>query len=202
MKKLLIVLMFLVGSAQAKDEGAFYLGGGYGFTYSSVSVLNEYYLPNDKVDARGRYKSIAMQDSSYNFYAGYQFNNIVEVELSYKDYGTLEKEYFTENPYSIDFSANLGYNFLNNQFRPFVIVGAGYMYSNSNVLEDNFTVFNLGFGGEYYPTSFKGVGFRLLAQSDSYIGSGVAYDPSTNRSVSSTLFRYYYMYSVNLAYRF
>ena len=114
-------------------------------------------------------------DTGFKFYGGYKFNTIVGVEASYVQYGTFDfksSDAATTNvtteikPKSLNVAANLGYDFLNDQLRPYALVGLGYVnFSQSGAPSvystDNGAAFVWGLGLEYTPTLFKGVGFRV-----------------------------------------
>ena len=142
---------FGVGSSMYSDEGM-----GKSFDNFSVEV--------DK-----------SSDFGFKVYGGYQINNIVGVEASYIQYGkfdfkTADKytKYVTAEiePKSLNIAANLGYGFLNNELKPYALVGLGYVvfdqtgspevYSSENGL-----AFSWGIGMDYTPSLFKGVGFRI-----------------------------------------
>jgi len=110
-------------------------------------------------------------DTGFKLYAGYKFNTIVGVEASYVNYG---KFTYTDNsglttttlnPESLNVAANLGYDFLNDQLRPYALVGLGYVdfaqggYDKVYSTESSFGMV-FGMGVEYTPKNFHGIGFR------------------------------------------
>ena len=113
------------------------------------------------------------QDTSNGFklYAGYKFNTIVGVEASYVNYGkftyknSLGDTTTTLNPESLNLAANLGYDFLNDQLRPYALAGLGYVdfaqggYDKIYSTESSFGMV-FGVGVEYTPKNFHGIGFR------------------------------------------
>ena len=113
-------------------------------------------------------------------YGGYKFNSIVGVEASYINYGTFSYKAAgsytgivnTEvKPQSLNVAANLGYDFLDDQLRPFALIGLGIVnFGQSGAPEvyskDNGAALVYGIGVEYTPTLFKGIGFRATMESD------------------------------------
>jgi len=122
--------------------------------------------------------SVEVDDGSatgFKIYGGYKINTIVGVEASYVQYGTFtfkSADAATNNvstkikPKSLNVAANLGYDFLNDQLRPYALVGLGYVnFGQTGAPEvystDNGAAFVWGMGVEYTPKMFKGIGFRL-----------------------------------------
>lgn len=204
MKKIILNLALISSLFSAQDEDlskGFYLGAGYGGTFgSSLAAISS----GNYASVSGIYDSTYDFDSGYNFYAGYQFNRIVAVELSYKDFGHFDGKVFTQNPNTLNFDLNLGYQFLEDQLRPFVLIGLGLLDANFNTpsLSDDLGVYNTGFGIEYYPKSFSGVGFRFLGESSLSYEGVVAYDELTSRYIQAEVFRTYYMASIGISYKF
>ena len=154
------------------------------------------------------------KDTSFGarVYGGYKFNKIVAVEGSFTYYGNFNYKY-TEggsgkaaelNPWGLNVAANLGYDFLDDQLRPYGLIGLGYMsYSQSGKQKlyttDGSLATVYGFGVEYTPTVLQGVGFRL--QFDSTVSAvGVTYsDPKKDDKYFMQSFN---MLSLNAQYRF
>ena len=182
----------------------FYVGLGYGTTGFSDGDFGKEF-DSFKVEPDND------TDSGFKFYGGYKFNKIVGVEGSYVNYGTMDFKY-TEGgsgtateikPYSLNVAANLGYDFLNNQLRPYALVGMGYVNYNQSgqtlySSESSFAgVFGLGL--EYTPTMFQGVGFRLSY--DSTIPAVVMTYADSSKD-DKVFLQSFNMISLNVQYRF
>lgn len=152
-------------AVNSHDNG-FYVGLGYGLTGLSDGDFGKEF-DTFKVEPDNN------TDSGFKLYGGYKFNKIVGVEGSYINYGTMDYKY-TEGgtgtatelkPSSLSVAANLGYDFLDNQLRPYALVGLGYVnynQSGQNLYSTEGSVATvIGIGVEYTPTMFQGVGFRL-----------------------------------------
>ena len=125
-------------------------------------------------------------------YAGYKFNSIVAVEATFIQYGTYsfknEKGSDTITteikPRTLNVVANLGYDFLNDQLRPFALVGLGVVNFNQSgnldvYSKDNGAALVVGVGLEYTPTIFHGIGFRAtLENTTTYTILDFSDDPS------------------------
>jgi len=173
MKKNIIVAIFLAllsTTLVAEDKSGWYMGLGYGSTaYEDDDMGKENYptymgeLDKDT-------------DNGVVIYGGYKINNYISVEGSYRDYGefTYKGSYnSTVEAQSIAISGNLGYPFLENQLRPFVILGVGYVYTDTKnsafaVIDDDAASLHVGFGLEYEPNSLNGLGFRIAYEGDAY----------------------------------
>ena len=148
-----------------------YVGLGYGMTGFSDGDFGKEF-DNFKVEPDNN------TNSGLKIYGGYKFNKIVGVEGSYVNYGTMDFKY-TENgtgtatkikPSSLNVAANLGYDFLNDQLRPFALAGLGYVNYNQSGVQKLYTTDGsfatvVGVGIEYTPILFQGVGFRLSYES-------------------------------------
>lgn len=109
----LALLSTAVFAEEAKYSGA-YIGLGYGMTSFSIT-------DNGK-------ELFGQGSSGLKLYGGYQFNQIVGVELAYNDFGKFDAksgQSYSESPTNISLSANLGYAFLDGQLRPFATLGLG-----------------------------------------------------------------------------
>jgi len=189
MKKILLASLLAFGfttAAVASEDGkGTYVGLAYGNTaYASSS--DNFNLDNDT-------------DSGYKLYGGYQFNKIVAVEASYTDYG----KFAYTSTHSIETTAlgvvaNLGYNFLDGQLRPFALVGLSYLDFTQNggdfFDDDNTLAVTYGLGVEYSPTVLNGVGFRALWNVDAF---------TAERPLSNDTDGYAFgMFSVAVQYKF
>jgi len=154
------------------------------------------------------------KDASYGskIYGGYKFNKIVGVESTFTYYGAFNYKYTeggsgkaTEiNPWGLNVVANLGYDFLDDQIRPYGLIGLGYVSYNQGYNQKLYTTDGslatvYGFGVEYTPTSLQGIGFRL--QYDSSISS-VTMSYSDPTQDDKAFLQSYNMLSINAQYRF
>jgi opacity protein-like surface antigen len=163
MKKIILASLLAFGltsSAIASEDGS---GAYVGLAYGATAF--------DDGDARTVIKDDT--DSGYKIYGGYQFNKIVGVEASYTDYGTFTYvSGRTLESSAFGVAANLGYNFLDGQLRPFGLLGLSALsldQNNGPVYDDDSTIsVTYGVGVEYYPKAFKGVGFRALWNVEAY----------------------------------
>ena len=151
--------------------------------------------------------------TGFKLYSGYKFNTIVGVEASYIQYGTFSYKSADSvtthvttkvKPKSLNVAANLGYDFFNDQLRPYGLIGLGYIAYNQGYKQELYTTDGslatvYGFGVEYTPTLFQCVGFRL--QFDSTVSAvGVTYsDPKKDNKYFMQSFN---MLSLNAQYRF
>lgn len=168
MKKSLIavgaaVLLSTAVLADPNSSGA-YVGTGFGTTG---------YADDNYVRDIGR-TALDKSNSGYKFYGGYQFNNIVGVEVGYTDYGKFSAvQDYSQEADSLSVGANVGYSFLDGQLRPFGIFGLGFVsldIQNSPVSlpEDNTFTYHYGVGVQYEPDVLMGLGLRLAYEADLY----------------------------------
>ncbi len=149
--------------AGPNSNGA-YIGVGFGATG---------YADDNYVQDVGR-TGLDKSDTGYKIYGGYQFNNIVGVEVGYTDYGKFSaaQDYIQEaNAMSV--GANVGYSFLDGQLRPFGIIGLGYVdldtqNSPVTIVDDTVATFHYGVGIQYEPDALIGFGLRLAYEEDFY----------------------------------
>ena len=209
----LAAMLLLSSSAFAEDTNTlkaenshangYYMGLGYGTTSFSDGDFGKEF-ENFKVAPDQD------SDSGFKLYGGYKFNKIVAVEGSYINYGTMNFKYTEDGtgtatqmkPYSLNVAANLGYDFLNNQLRPFALAGVGYVnYAQSGVQKvyttDGSFATTVGLGVEYTPTLFQGVGFRLAYDAD-IAAVSVNYPTKDDKTFWQTL----HMISLSAQYRF
>ena len=197
----------------------FYLGAGLGTSFYNASLTkSQYYIqdPDGTYVIKGDDLSeLDDSDTGYILYGGYQFNKIVGIEGSFTDYGTfssdLKNRTYTKQPQSYAIAANVGYNFLNGQLRPFGIIGLGYLITNQDcdykrldIWKEDFVTLHMGVGVEYYPTVLKGLGFRASYVADSYVGEVDTFEgPSTTDKVTHTLlWQNYSLLYAAIAYKF
>ena len=181
----------------------FYVGLGYGMSGFNDGDFGKEF-DNFKV-ASDNYT-----DSGFKLYGGYKFNKIIGVEAIYTSYGTMNFKY-TEGgtgtateikPNSLNVAANLGYDFLDNQLRPYALVGLGYINYNQTGAQNLYTTDGafagvFGIGLEYSPTLFQGVGFRL-AYDNTFSSVTMSYPNKDDESYAQSLG----MLSLNVQYRF
>jgi len=190
MKKALLALLsstMLVSTLSAADintttpaktdaiNTGWYMGLGLGAAGYSDSDMGKDF---DNYEVQVDQKS----NLGVKIYAGYKFNSIVGVEASYTNYGTFKYKAAgsttdsvdTEvSPSSLNVVANLGYDFLDDQLRPFALVGLGYVNfgqssnpSHEVYSTDNGAALVIGTGVEYTPSIFNGIGFRFTIEQD------------------------------------
>ena len=183
----------------------FYVGVGFGATGFSDGDFGKEF-DNFKVEPD--------KDTSYGsrIYGGYKFNKIVAVESTITYYGAFNYKYTeggsgkaTElNPWGINVAANLGYDFFDDQLRPYGLAGLGYISYNQGFNQKLYTTDGslatvFGFGVEYTPTLFQGVGFRL--QYDSTVSAvNMTYSDATKEN--KAFLQSFNMLSLNAQYRF
>ena len=161
MKKIILVSLLAFGlttSAIANDNGeGVYFGLGYGSTAFDDDNIR---ISNLKDDS----------DNGVKIYGGYQFNKIVGVEATYTDYGKFSYPDAEISAPAVSVAANLGYNFLDAQLRPFALVGLSHLnisQSGTPIYDDDDTIaFSYGIGIEYAPTVLNGIGFRAEWNAD------------------------------------
>ena len=228
MKKSLISIasvLLLLSSASAQEDAnvvapaqeqakvntgkGFYVGAGVGYSYYWAALSESTYNMDN-----GQYKfseqDLSDSDTGYILYAGYQFNKIVGVELAYTDYGQYTHVDITgkevqQDPVSTSLYANLGYNFLNGQLRPFGLLGIGYLQQNQSEkyldVDENVATAHFGVGVEYYPTVLKGLGIRATWTSDYYYESTYGYTASDVQA-DVVLWQQYGLLSASIQYKF
>ncbi len=170
MKKILsmaavLALMSTAVIAGPNSNGA-YVGVGVGGSGYADDDFTKKELAADNLDE---------SDSGYTVYGGYQFNNVVGVELGYTDYGkfTADNDY-SQAATSFHVAANVGYSFLDGQLRPFGTLGLGYVsldwQNKPDIIEidDGGGAFHYGLGVQYEPDFLAGFGLRLAYEADIY----------------------------------
>jgi len=178
MKKIVLFMLSLimVTSLSAEQKGA-YAGIGFG----STSFDDGDYI-NDLSRYTGANISKDFSSSGFKLYGGYQFNNIVALEVSYMTYGkhSINWNAYTAyvDPKALSLCANLGYNFgEKEEFRPFVLLGLSsfdsgqshnYASGGDFYEDDTFMTFHAGLGFEYNPATLNGIGFRITWEGDFY----------------------------------
>lgn len=195
MKKIILASLLAFGftaSAIASEDGSgAYVGFAYGTTAFADGDADEY-VGADLKDNK---------DSGYKIYGGYQFNKIVGVEATYTDYGDYSYPNTDLSPTAMSVGANLGYNFLDGQLRPYALVGLSYLnldQSKTDIYDKDSTVaYTYGIGIEYSPKVLNGLGFRAMWNTDIYIVD--ATDANTDDDYYAQGFG---MFSVAVQYKF
>ena len=161
-----VAFLSTAGIAGPNSHGA-YVGAGYGNSaYGDADFVQE---------ALGRV-NLEETDTGYKVYGGYQFNNVIGIEVGYNDYGTATaSQEYSQAAKSFNVAANLGYSFLDGQLRPFATLGLGVVsldwqnlpaYYTS--LNDTAGAFHYGLGIQYEPDFLIGFGLRLAYEVDTY----------------------------------
>jgi len=165
---LFLLSTLFIGTLSASEEGrGFYVGVGVGSTgYIDNGFAHEQLNKNVN-------QAISESATGAKLYGGYQFNTIIGIELAYIYYGNYDiNEDYSYSAEGASLSANLGYTFLSGQLRPYALLGIGYVYSDfehENSLVDNYNpTLHIGFGLDYMPSAFGGVGFRGAYESNSF----------------------------------
>ena len=161
MKKIILAsfLVFGLTTSAVADENAkgAYFGLGYGSTSFNDDNIGNVNLKDDS-------------DNGVKVYGGYQFNKIVGVEATYTDYGKFSYPDTELSASAVSVAANLGYNFLDAQLRPFALVGLSYLNISQSgtpiYADDNTVAFSYGIGIEYAPKVLNGIGFRAEWNAD------------------------------------
>lgn len=206
MKHNLLVLIasgMIVSSLSAADVNAsktdvktgWYMGVGIGAAgYSDGDMGKEFEYFKVEVDNATA--------TGVKLYGGHKFNSIVGVEASYINYGTHSYKQAdsykgtvnTEvSPQSLNVAANLGYDFLDDQLRPFGLAGLGIVnFGQSGSPEvyskDYGAALVLGAGVEYTPKKFHNVGFRLTLESDiAYVVQSYSSSNKDDKAFAHTL---------------
>lgn len=195
--------------AQESDSSGTYFGLGAGWSGTRGSVTDVHYYTDDLDDSTAiKTDGYNENDIGYKIYGGYQINNIVGVEASYNNYGKMGYKTNEQKPESISVYANVGYNFLNAQLRPFGLLGLGYLrtnevHTNQYGLDDDFTTLHAGLGVEYYPTPLKGFGVRFALESDLNMKKDTTeYVDNENHYSSETFYRRFLICYLGVQYKF
>lgn len=213
MKYSLLVLMtssIILSSLSAADvqssKTGWYMGVGIGSAiYSDGDMGKEFEYFKAEVDDT---TSIGGK-----IYGGYKFNTTVGVEASAIDYGAYrykQTDSYTGKidtkvgPQSFNVAANLGYDFLDDQIRPFGLVGLGVVnfgqYGSPEVYsKDKGAALLLGVGIEYTPKESQGVGFRATIESDTaYVIQSYTDSAKDDKTFAHTLS----LFSLGVNYKF
>lgn len=160
MKKMLVSLLIgllSITSLNGADDNTmnkkgFYVGAGVGS--SSMDTDND--LNTTTYDG----------SSATHLYVGYQFNNVIALELGRTDYGDIKNEQTKAvmfSPTSTSLNANVGYSFLDSQLRVAAVIGISALNMNQKqqtFLDDSGIGFNWGATVQYEPNGLKGFGIR------------------------------------------
>ncbi len=201
-------------SVKEKTGEGVYAGLGIGSSLYNVAVANTKYNFDTSTGTVSGSDIEQLDDSDigYLLYGGYQFNRIIAIEGSYTDYGsfssTINGKDYSKKPRSFAVYANAGYTFLNGQLRPFGLLGLGYLLTNQsatyeqlNGFDDSAFTVHAGLGVDYYPTQFKGFGFRAAFTNDTnYDNSVKTYNNTVETSTS--MWQYYSLFYIGAQYKF
>jgi len=201
----LMITSLSVNSLNAEDNSFTYAGIGGGYSMINAHFMDSDYYINDGTTTRTSKTKNYKEDSiGMKVYGGYQFNKIIAVEASFTDYGTLSSDNYTQKPQSISVYANAGYSFLNNQLRPFGLLGLSYLQTNQSrdLLDNDMGAIHAGIGVEYYPTALKGFGIRGAIESDFHVSSQSAVNEDETHYSSQSFYKRYALFYVGAQYRF
>ena len=169
-----LILMNVSLLANDNSEGV-YFGLGYGSVkYSDSNYVNEIITPAE----------LSTSDSGVKVYGGYQFNNVVALELGYADLGTFNAGGYSQTSTSVSAGVNLGYSFLESQLRPYVLLSLAMLntqFENNpyNDLNGDNTIIQYGVGIQYEPNFLDGFGVRLAYELNPYSLSALGHSGST-----------------------
>ncbi len=200
-----LLALSMTASVLNADEEFVYAGVGAGYSLFNANFLDsDYYLVDDQVASAYKHKNYNEDSIGFKAYGGYRFNNIIAVEASFTDYGTISSKNYTQNPQALALYANAGYAFLDNQLRPFGILGLSYLQTNQsyNLLDDDFVAIHAGLGLEYYPKGLKGFGMRAAFESDLHVSSQYATNASETHYSSQSFWKRYMLFYVGAQYKF
>jgi len=200
----LILLLNAFNTVYASDDGSgtyFGLAGGY-TTYNAFFTHNQYYIQDETTVSTT--KSFHENSTGLKVYGGYQFNKIVAVEAAYVEYGKFTTTDYTQDPSSFSVYANLGYNFLNGQLRPFGMVGLGSLnnFQSRDLLQQTMKTIHGGVGIEYSPTSLHGLGFRASVEWDAHADYQNVVDENNNQEDSVLFYQNYSLWSLAVQFKF
>ena len=166
-KALLLAFMFTMTlDAVEEDKSRIYVGVGLGGSaYVDSGFAKEQIVGVDR--------EVEENGLGAKLYAGYQINKIIAVEASYVYYGSFKvNESYTYKAQGLSLSGNIGYSFFDDQFRPYVLVGLGYIISDfphdGVPLNDYSPSLHIGVGATYLPKALKKIGFRVAYESNSF----------------------------------
>jgi hypothetical protein len=171
-----------------------YVGIGYGATAFNANY-NRVDLYNSSISKNGY-----ANDMGYKLYAGLQATDTFGVEVSYNSYGKFTNLTYIQEPKSITLSATFSESYYNQQFRPFVNIGIGYMHTkqNLNFYFKHAFVLHYGLGIDYFHKALNGLGLRIALEGDNSVESDNYYDVySYTKS-----FRNYVNYHIGVIYKF
>ena len=160
---LLFVILPLSLDARRNGEG-FFIGYGAGGTH---------YDDRSATDDIGA--SMGGFSGASKLFMGYKYDHDFTLEGSFTNYGYFKVEKDGEKmeefiPMSGAVYLNFGHDFIHNQLRPFMILGAGVLWINGqkNSIYDDEVFFSLhyGLGILYTPNFFYGWGLRYAYEAD------------------------------------
>jgi len=165
---LLMSAITLTLSAEKNDDNNIYVGIGFG---GSAYIDSGF----AKEQIAGVDKDIEEDGIGAKVYAGYQVNKIIGLEISYVYYGSFKaNDNYEYHAQGLSVAGNVGYTFFDNQLRPYVLIGLGYIISNfphdGVDVSDYKPSLHTGLGLTYVPKVLEGMGFRVA-----YEGNGFSY---------------------------
>jgi len=154
-------------SASEDGSGA-YIGVGMGSTAYVDDNFAKEQLKNSNVTG-----TVESRGFGTKLFGGYQFNSIVGIEAAYVYYGNFSPTSdYTYSAQGVSTAVNVGYGFLENQLRPYILIGLGYVFSDfpheGVPVDDQSPTLHIGFGLDYTPKSLGGIGFRGAYDGNSF----------------------------------
>jgi len=170
MKKSLLVMGTAALLATAVMAGENSSGTYVGLGFGATGYEDDNFVSNEQNRA-----DLDQSDKGFTLYGGYQFNNIIAVEGSFKDYGQFSADQgYSQAATALSVCANVGYSFLDGQLRPFALLGLGYVdldieNANPNLdMDDSGLSAHYGIGVQYEPDVLIGFGLRFAYEADAY----------------------------------
>jgi len=149
-----------------KNDNNIYVGVGFGGSaYVDSSFAKE--------QIEGVNQDVEEDGVGAKVYVGYQINNIIAIEASYVYYGSFKiNDNYEYQAQGLSASGNVGYMFFDNQFRPYILIGLGYIMSDfpheGVDVKDYSASLHMGLGFSYVPKALGGIGFRVAYESNSF----------------------------------
>lgn len=155
--------------AESNAQGV-YVGYGYAFThYGDSNYINEIVST----------PQLSTNSSGIKCYIGYQFDDLLALELGYTDLGTFTSGLYSQSMSSTTLAITLRDSFLNEQLHPYFLFGQGFVNSNANYHQEARSLrfaLHLGIGIDYTPNNLYGLGLRLAYEADIYTNTATYRD--------------------------
>ena len=164
----IFLLLILSTTLLASEDGSgFYMGVGVGSTAYIDSEFAKAQVNKNVTE------EVSENATGVKVYGGYQVNSIIGVEATYIYYGAFKvNDDYTYTAQGVSLSTNVGYSFLTGQLRPYILLGLGYVYSDfphrGIDVADQSPTLHIGFGMDYAPEAFGGIGIRGAYESNSF----------------------------------